>query len=163
MEIKDLKVLIKMVTDTDITEFEMEGAEERIVIRRGRGQEVVHAAPVLVTAPPAAPAAPASAPTPAPASAPIGEITVKPAAVSEKYETINSPIVGTFYRSPSPDSNPYVEVGSLVEKGQIFCIVEAMKLMNEIEAEFKCKVIEILKENAQPVEFGEPLFLVEKL
>ena len=84
-------------------------------------------------------------------------------ALGEKQEIINSPIVGTFYRAPSPDSAPYVEVGSVVEKGQVFCIVEAMKLMNEIEADFKCKVIEILKENAQPVEFGDPLFVVEKL
>jgi acetyl-CoA carboxylase biotin carboxyl carrier protein len=88
---------------------------------------------------------------------------VAKAAISDKYETITSPIVGTFYRAPSPDSDPYVQIGSVVEKGQIFCIVEAMKLMNEIEAEFKCKVVETLKENAQPVEFGDPLFLVERL
>jgi acetyl-CoA carboxylase biotin carboxyl carrier protein len=94
-------------------------------------------------------------------AAPVAEVAK--AAVSDKHETITSPIVGTFYRAPSPDSDPYVQVGSVVEKGQVFCIVEAMKLMNEIEAEFKCKIVEILKENAQPVEFGDPLFLVERL
>ncbi len=159
MDIKDLKVLIKMVTETDITEFEMEGAEERIVIRRGKNQEIVHvASPVY-----AQPAPPTAAPQAAPAQAVPAEGAAPQKAVNEKYETITSPIVGTFYRAPSPDSDPYVQAGSVVEKGQTLCIVEAMKLMNEIEAEFKCKVIEILKENAQPVEFGEALFLVERI
>jgi acetyl-CoA carboxylase biotin carboxyl carrier protein len=157
MDIKDLKSLIKLVTETDINEFEMENADEKIVIRRGKSQEIVHvsAPPTYMTAAPA-PAAPVAA-----AAAPVAEVAK--AAISDKYETITSPIVGTFYRAPSPDSDPYVQIGSVVEKGQIFCIVEAMKLMNEIEAEFKCKVVETLKENAQPVEFGDPLFLVERL
>ena len=73
------------------------------------------------------------------------------------------PIVGTFYAAPSPESDPYVKVGDVVEAGQTLCIVEAMKLMNEIEAEFKCKIIEISKANAQPVEFGDALFVVEKV
>lgn len=159
MDIKDLKVLIKMVTDTDITEFEMENAEEKIVIKRGKETEIVQmAAPQqylsqpVMAAPPAAAAAPAS---------PV--VAATPAPVASKGETITSPIVGTFYRAPSPESPSYVEVGSVVEKGQVFCIVEAMKLMNEIEAEFRCKVVEICKENAKPVEFGEPLFIVERL
>jgi acetyl-CoA carboxylase biotin carboxyl carrier protein len=163
MDIKDLKSLIKMVTDTDITDFEMESADEKIVIRRGKGQEVVHVAapPAYAPAPlPVVPVAPVAA---APVAAAPAEAAPKAAHAHDKYETITSPIVGTFYRAPSPESDPYVQVGSIVEKGQIFCIVEAMKLMNEIEAEFKCKVVEILKENAQPVEFGDPLFLVERL
>jgi acetyl-CoA carboxylase biotin carboxyl carrier protein len=160
MDIKDLKSLIKLVTETDINEFEMENADEKIVIRRGKSQEIVHvsAPQTYMTAAPA-PVATAAAPV-APA-APVAEVAK--AAVSDKHETITSPIVGTFYRAPSPDSDPYVQVGSVVDKGQVFCIVEAMKLMNEIESEFKCKIIEILKENAQPVEFGDPLFLVERL
>lgn len=161
MDIKDLKVLIKMVTETDITEFEMENADEKIVIKRGKETEIVQmtapqqylAQPVMAAPPVAAAAAPAA---PAPAA---GEA----APAVSKGETITSPIVGTFYRAPSPESPSYVEVGSVVEKGQIFCIVEAMKLMNEIEAEFRCKVLEICKENAKPVEFGEPLFIVERL
>lgn len=161
MDIKDLKVLIKMVTETDITEFEMENADEKIVIKRGKETEIVQMAapqqylaqPVMAAPPVTAAAAPA-APAPAAADA---------APAVSKGETITSPIVGTFYRAPSPESPSYVEVGSVVEKGQIFCIVEAMKLMNEIEAEFRCKVLEICKENAKPVEFGEPLFIVERL
>jgi acetyl-CoA carboxylase biotin carboxyl carrier protein len=161
MDIKDLKSLIKMVTETDINEFEMENADEKIIIRRGKSQEIVHvSAPQTYMAAAPAPAAPVAA---APVAAAAAVVEVAKAAVSDKHETITSPIVGTFYRAPSPDSDPYIQVGSVVEKGQVFCIVEAMKLMNEIEAEFKCKVIEIIKENAQPVEFGEPLFLVERL
>ena len=158
MDIKDLKTLIKLVTETDITEFEVENADEKVLIKRGQAPEIVHVAAPAYQAPAPLPMA---APAPAPAAAPAA--TAPAAAANDKYETITSPIVGTFYRAPSPESDPYAQVGSVVEKGQILCIVEAMKLMNEIEAEFKCKVIEIVKENAQPVEFGEPLFIVERL
>ena len=156
MEIKDLRTLVKMITDTDITEFEMENAEEKIVIKRGPEKEYVQcaaAAPAAIAAPPAASSAAPSVPA-APA---------EPAVADDKYETINSPIVGSFYRKPSPEADPFVDVGSVVEVGQAVCLVEAMKMFNEIEAEFKCKIIEILKEDAAPVEFGEPLFKVERL
>jgi len=156
MDIKDLKTLIKMVTDTDITEFEMENADEKIIIKRGKDQEIVHVAapqPYYHQAPPApVAAAPAATAEPAAVAAPV-----------EKGEVVTSPIVGTMYWAPSPDSDPYVTVGQVVEKGQVLCIVEAMKLMNEIEAEFKCKILEVIKANAEPVEFGEPLFRVERL
>lgn len=154
MDIKDLRTLIKMVTTTDISEFEWEQGEERIVIRRG---QVVAAAPAMA-APPvvmSAPAAPASA-EPVTAVAPVESM-------EDGFETIESPIVGTFYRAPSPDSDNYVEIGTVVEKGQTLCIIEAMKLMNEVEADFKCRIVKILKENAQPVEYGDPLFLVEPI
>ncbi len=154
MDVKDLKVLIKMITETDITEFEMDNSEEKIIIKRGQKTEYVSvAAPAAAYAtqlPMAAPAAPAPSAAPA-------------AVVEEVGETINSPIVGTFYRAPAPDAAPYVEVGQVVEKGQVLCIVEAMKLMNEIESEFRCKIVKICKENAQATEFGDPLFVVEKL
>ncbi|HEY5974939.1 MAG TPA: acetyl-CoA carboxylase biotin carboxyl carrier protein, partial [Geobacteraceae bacterium] len=130
MDIKDLKVLIKMVTETDITEFAVESGEEKISIKRGTTAPVVHyqaPAPVLAPAPLAAPAAAPAAAAAAPAA---------PAAAEVGGETVTSPIVGTFYRAPAPDAPPYVEVGQVVEKGQVLCIVEAMKLMNEIEAEF---------------------------
>ncbi len=153
MESKDLKSLIKMITETDITEFSLETGEEKISIKRGCLAPMItmaapapvyaQAAPVAMTAPQAAPAAPAP--------------------VEEKGSVVTSPIVGTFYRAPAPDSANYVEVGQVVEKGQTLCIVEAMKLMNEIEAEYRCKIVKICKENAQPVEFGEALFVVEPL
>jgi len=155
MDIKDLKLLIKMITETDITEFELDNSEEKIVIRRGPKTEFINiAAPAqqMFSAPQqlAAPVAAASSSTVA-------------VAVVENGETINSPIVGTFYRAPAPDAAPYVEVGQVVESGQVLCIVEAMKLMNEIEAEFRCKIVKMCKENAQAVEFGDPLFVIERV
>jgi len=156
VDIKDLKTLIKMVTETDITEFELENAEDKVVIKRGCAvvapqfqmpQAVPYPYPAAAPVAPAAPAAPAAA----------------PAAVQEAGEAVTSPIVGTFYRAPAPDAPPYVEVGQVVEKGEVLCIVEAMKLMNEIEAEFRCKIVKICKENAQPVEYGDQLFIVEKM
>jgi acetyl-CoA carboxylase biotin carboxyl carrier protein len=155
MEIKDIKALIKLISDSDISEFEMETDEDRVFIKRGTEQEVVH-----VAAPAPAPAAPAPAvsqSTPA-APAPAAE-----APLGDKQERVTSPIVGTFYAAPSPESDPYVKVGDVVEAGQTLCIVEAMKLMNEIEAEYKCKIVEIVKANAEPVEFGDVLFVVEKV
>ena len=156
MEVKDLKQLIKMITETDITEFEMDNAEEKIVIKRGQRTEIIQMAapaPGYVQAP-----APVAVPAQTAAAAPVAA-----APAVEAGETITSPIVGTFYRSPSPESPPFAEVGQVIEKGQVICLVEAMKLFNEIEAEFKCKVVKICVENAQPVEFGQPLFIVEKL
>jgi acetyl-CoA carboxylase biotin carboxyl carrier protein len=156
MDIKDLKTLIKMVTETDITELELTRGDESVKLKRGTCQQPVimaAPAPAMMAAAPVAPvAATASVAAPAAVSAPQEEVSGQP---------ITSPIVGTFYRAPSPDSPPYVEVGQVVEKGQVFCIVEAMKLMNEIEAEYRCRIVKICKENAQPVEFGDALFIVE--
>jgi acetyl-CoA carboxylase biotin carboxyl carrier protein len=152
MDVKDLKVLIKMITETDITEFEMDNADEKIIIKRGQKTEFI--------------AMPASVPTyaaPVQAAAPVAALAAPAAAVEEAGDTVNSPIVGTFYRAPAPDAAHYVEVGQVVEKGQVLCIVEAMKLMNEIEAEYRCKIVKICKENAHPVEFGDPLFVIQKL
>jgi len=153
MDIKDLKSLIKMVTDTDITEFKLEVAGEKICIRRGKVPETVsYVLPQPMTTPQVT------------LDMPEKVDVAKPATpVSEKSQPITSPIVGTIYRAPAPDAPPYVEVGQVVEKGQVLCIVEAMKLMNEIEAEFRCRIMKICKENAQPVEYGETLFLVEPL
>jgi acetyl-CoA carboxylase biotin carboxyl carrier protein len=154
MDIKDIRTLIKMVAETDITEFEIESQDERIMIKRGSTTEVVHMqAPQMMSMPQFAPAAGQAQLASAPATASV---------VVEKGEPVTSPIVGTFYSAPSPESAPYVVVGQVVEKGQVLCIVEAMKLMNEIEAEFRCKIVKISKENAQAVEFGDTLFLVEK-
>jgi len=157
MDIKDLKLLIKLVTETDITEFEMDNSDEKIIIKRGHKPEYVtvaapamqqYALPGYQQAPAAAPAVAAAA-----AAAPAAEVG----------DTVDSPIVGTFYAAPGPEADPYVSVGQIVEKGQVLCIVEAMKLMNEIEAECKCKILKICKDNAQAVEFGDPLFVIQKL
>jgi len=160
MEIKDIKLLIKMVTDTDISEFEMESAKEKIRIKRGMAPEIVN----YQVPPQSFAAAPAvSIPLAAPSAEKSAEPVTALAAHPETGKAVTSHIVGTLYRAPAADAAPYVEVGQVVEKGQVFCIVEAMKLMNEIEAEFRCKILKISKENAQPVEFGDELFIVEPL
>jgi acetyl-CoA carboxylase biotin carboxyl carrier protein len=156
MDVKDLKILIKMITETDITEFEMDSSDVKIVIRRGAKTEYVNVATMPAAYSQLQPV-PDAAAVPITASAPVSE------PVPEFGDTINSPIVGTFYCAPEPGVAPYVEVGQVVEKGQMLCIVEAMKLMNEIEAEFRCKILRVCKENAQPVEFSDPLFIVERL
>ena len=160
MDVKDLKILVKMITETDITEFEMENADEKIVIKRGTAGQIIQMAAPTMSAPMGMPMMSAAAPSPATALAPVVAPT---AVVDDKFETINSPIVGTFYRKSSPEAPPFVEVGAVVDKGQTVCLVEAMKLFNEIEADFRCKIVEILKNDASPVEFGEPLFKVERL
>ncbi len=155
MEIKELKQLVRMITETDITEFEMESSEEKIVIKRGaRTEYAVVNSPTVTGVPQASVAAPVAVSA---AAAPAAVVA------AESGETINSPIVGTFYAAPSPDAPPYVQVGQVVEKGQQLCIVEAMKLMNEIEAEFRCRIVRIFKDNAQAVEYGDPLFVIERL
>lgn len=154
MELKDLKSLIKLVTDTDITEFNMETTEEKIHIKRGVEKEYIQVA---------APVAPVAPPISAPSAVPLAATPAATPAADDRYDAVPSPMVGTMYRKPSPDAAPFVEVGDIVEAGQTLCLVEAMKLFNEIEADFKCKIIDIVKEDATPVEFGETLFLVERL
>lgn len=157
MDVEKLKAIVAALEDTEITRFDYRNGEERLLIRRGHEPVYTQvAAPVaqpvatVAAAPMAAPAAAGAA------AAPAAE--EKPAAPGF---VVTSPFVGTFYRAPSPDAPPFVEVGQSVQKGQTLCIVEAMKLMNEIEAEVGGKVAEIFVENGQPVEFGEPLFRIE--
>jgi len=155
MELKDLKSLIKLVTETDITEFNLETQVEKIHIKRGPDKEFIQVAAPLAPVPAAISAPPVAATVVSPTTdAPV---------VNDNYDAVPSPMVGTVYRKPSPEAAPFVEVGDIVEAGQTLCLVEAMKLFNEIEAEFKCKIVEIVKDDATPVEFGETLFLVERL
>jgi acetyl-CoA carboxylase biotin carboxyl carrier protein len=151
---KEIKEILNFLKDSDVSELELErGGGVRLRIRRGpppaaAGQMQM---PMMMQAPMAAPGA---APREATGSSPA-------AAVEKPGKLITSPFVGTFYRAASPDSPNYVEVNASVKKGQVLCIVEAMKLMNEIEAEFDGKVAEILVENGNPVEYGQPLFRIE--
>ncbi len=156
MDLKELRALLKLVEASDVEELEIEQQGQRVRIRRRGGNAipvVAAPAPVSPPVPPALQAAPASvAAAPAP-----------PPARAENLVTIESPMVGTFYRAPAPGAESYVKEGQVVEKGSVLCIIEAMKLMNEIEAEVKGRVVSVLVENAQPVEYGQPLFLVEPL
>jgi acetyl-CoA carboxylase biotin carboxyl carrier protein len=153
---EDVKKLVQLVEKSDVTHIEWEKGPEKVVIKRGNA---VAAAPVLAA--PVVHAAPVSAPVPAPAAAAAPAAAKADAKAADKPGVVvNSPFVGTFYRAPSPESPPFVDVGAKVKKGQTLCIVEAMKLMNEIESETDGTVAEILVQNASPVEFGEPLFRI---
>ncbi len=150
----EVKALVEVLEGTDVTSITWDRSGHKLRIRRGATvapvAQVVHHAP----APVVPLAAPALAPAPS-AAAPAAKAADKPGHV------VTAPLVGTFYRSPSPDSPAFVDVGTVVKKGQVLCIVEAMKLMNEIEAEVGGRIAEILVQNATPVEFGQPLFRIE--
>ena len=155
MNLKEIKELIDLLKGTDVTELELEKAGTKVRIKVGPQASappvvVEHVQAAALTAPVAQQLIPPAEPAAEKAGEPQKNIIV-----------VTSPIVGTFYRSPSPDSPVYVEVGDVVKTGQVLCIIEAMKLMNEIEAEVNGKVVAILVENAQPVEYGEPLFHIE--
>jgi len=143
---KEIKELIDLIAATDVAEIEVERSGTRIRIRRQEKERAV--AEVRKAAPP--PPAPQGRTEEAP-----------PAPPEADGEVLRAPLVGTFYRSPGPDTKPYAEVGDRVEKGQVLCIIEAMKLMNEIEAEYPGVIREALAENGQPVEYGQPLFRID--
>ena len=155
LNLNEIKELIKMLDETEITELNLESEGVKVSIRKGGTMAipaVAQVAPQNFSAPKTTPAKEES----------LAPATEKVAARPENLVEVVSPMVGTFYRSPSPDADSFVELGSYVEEGQVVCIVEAMKLMNDIEAEVTGKIVEILVENGQPVEYGQPLFLVEK-
>ncbi len=144
-----------MVESANINEIEIEEEDKKIRITKVSAQNVAVAAPPMPL--PAAPVPPAAA-----QAASAETVAAAPEAKNENLVEVRSPMVGTFYRAPSPDADPYTEVGKTVAPGDVLCIVEAMKLMNEIECEVSGKVVEILVENAQPVEFNQVLFIIEK-
>ena len=156
MDIKEIRELLKLVDKYGVQDFTLQEGDTRIRIRKGGVLEepvVVRNREVAIAEAPSRPA-----PGPAVEAAPAADDTL---AVGENQFLVTSPIVGTFYRSPSPESPAYVEVGTTVSKGAVMCIVEAMKIMNEIESEVSGKVSSILVDNAQPVEYGQPLFIVD--
>ncbi|WP_050724791.1 acetyl-CoA carboxylase biotin carboxyl carrier protein [Vulgatibacter incomptus] len=158
MDVEKIKAIIEALEGTEVTKFDYRNGEERLKIRRGHEPVYTSVAPMVhaqPTPPPAAPMALATVPMGA-----QGAEAAKAAAAAPGV-VVTSPFVGTFYRAPSPDAPDFAEAGQMVRKGQTLCIVEAMKLMNEIEAEVAGKVAEIFVQNGQPVEFGEPLFRIE--
>lgn len=157
MDLRKLKKLIDLVEESGIAEIEVTEGEEKVRITRTVAAPAAPAHTVYAAAP-APVAAPAAA---APSAAPVQAAAPAAPAARDLSNAQKSPMVGTFYRAPSPSSPPFVEVGQTVKAGDTLCIIEAMKLMNEIEAETSGVVKEILVENGQPVEFGEPLFIIE--
>jgi acetyl-CoA carboxylase biotin carboxyl carrier protein len=149
MDVKEIKKLIELMCEMALTEIEVEEAGKRIRIRKESFPPVKEKTPL----PPSLQAAEKEA------SPPVDEKMGD----EDHRIVIRSPIVGTFYKSPSPDADPYVEIGDVVKKGQVLCIVEAMKLMNEIESDVEGKIAEICVEDGASVEYGEPLFKIEPL
>jgi len=160
MDIKSIKKIIDLMTSNDLSEFEMEEEGLRLAIKRKNGE------PVVVSSAPSQPMMVATATSPGIAPAPQAAVEgeagapAKAEADSNLVE-IKSPIVGTFYRASSPDAEPFASVGQQVDEESVVCIVEAMKVMNEIKAEVKGVIKKVLVDNATPVQFGQPLFLVE--
>lgn len=160
MNLKEIKEMINLMNENGLTELEIEKEGLRIRLKKGASGEMsiegLKNQAVFAPAPSADRNAPASVSAPAPPT----EVAQKPAEGKARTE-IKSPMVGTFYRSPSPESPPFVEINQTIEVGQVICIIEAMKLMNEIKSEIRGKIVDILVDNAEPVEFGQPLLLIE--
>jgi acetyl-CoA carboxylase biotin carboxyl carrier protein len=162
---KELKQILQALVEHGVSELTLETPDYKLTVRRG-GEVQMVAVPQAAAPVPALAPAPVTPPAPAPAPAPA---EAAPAPEAPKADgcpgcvEIRAPIVGTFYRAPAPDAPPYVKEGDRVEKGQVLCIIEAMKLMNEIESEVSGIVKKILVENGEPVEYGQPLFLIQPL
>lgn len=158
MDIREIQNLIKFVAKSGATEVKLEMDDFKITIKTTSDAS----APEITYVQQAPVALPSPVAQPAPA-APVVSTPASPAASDDnaKYITIKSPIIGTFYRKPAPDKSPFVEVGGNVQKGDVLCVIEAMKLFNEIESEFSGKIVKILVDDMSPVEFDQPLFLID--
>jgi acetyl-CoA carboxylase biotin carboxyl carrier protein len=154
MDLSYLEQLIKIFEDSSLTELEVDEGESRVTL--SRKQDATH---TMFSMPPAGYQMQAPAAAPAPAAG--GAAPAAPAASGAKTHEVKSPIVGTFYRAPAPDADQYVQIGQHVTSGTTLCIIEAMKLMNEIESDASGKIVKILVENGHPVEYGQPLFVLE--
>ena len=163
MKAKEIQDLIDFIAKSGLNKVNIETEEFKISVQREATQKVKYVSEPAQAAPaPQMAAAPAAAPAPA-AAAPATAAAPAPAAASDesKYIAIKAPMIGTFYRSASPESPAFVNVGDEVKKGQVICIIEAMKLFNEIESEVSGKIVKVLVDNASPVEYDQPLFLVD--
>ena len=166
MEIKEIRQLVKLVEEANITEIEIveEGKKLRISKNSNNSAEAImmNTSPMMSYQSTPMMSAHSAAPPVATESTPVESASVQAEPAGANYAEVRSPMVGTFYRAPAPDADPYIEVGQSVAAGQTLCIIEAMKLMNEIESDYAGKVVKILVENAQPVEYNQALFLIEK-
>ena len=161
MDIKEIQNLIKFVAKSGAHEVKLEMEDFKITIKTAADQIVPEQQTIVQHLPATAPAV-AAAPAPAPASSTNEAKADAPAdAATDHLITIKSPIIGTFYRKPSPDKPNFVEVGSTIAQGDVLCVIEAMKLFNEIESEHSGKIVKILVDDASPVEFDQPLFLID--
>ncbi|GEN67567.1 MULTISPECIES: acetyl-CoA carboxylase biotin carboxyl carrier protein [Chryseobacterium] len=158
MDIKDIQNLIKFVSKAEVSEVKYKTKDFEITIKTPlAGSDAVYAQPAVYHTAPQAAAAPAPVATPAAAPSEKAEA----ASDDSKYVTIKSPMIGTFYRKPSPDKDVFVNVGDEVSAGKVVCVIEAMKLFNQIDSEISGKIVKILVDDATPVEYDQPLFLVD--
>ena len=157
MELKEIQNLIKFVAKSGVNEVHVEMGETKVTIKTGGDvvQQVVTAPAAIEVATPAAPVA-----APAPAAEPAPPAPAAATAENDNHITIKSPIIGTFYRKPSPDKPNFVEAGDQVNEGDVLCVVEAMKLFNEIESEVSGTIVKVLVDDSSPVEFDQPLFII---
>ena len=156
MDLRKLKTLIDLVSESNVSELEITEADGKVRIVKAGAQPVVYAQPMAAAAPVAVAGVAAAAP-----GAPAGAVAAPAEAPAETGHVVKSPMVGTFYRASSPGAKAFAEVGDQVKAGQPVCIIEAMKIMNEIESDIDGTITKILVENGQPVEYGQPLFIVE--
>ncbi|NQY05813.1 MAG: acetyl-CoA carboxylase biotin carboxyl carrier protein [Flavobacteriaceae bacterium] len=165
MDLKEIQNLIKFVAKSGASEVKLEMDDVKITIKTGseEGTTIVQQMPVQAAAPAVIPQQVATPPVQAPVAPPAQEAPSSAPAASDdsKYITVKSPIIGTFYRKPSPDKPLFVEVGQSINEGDVLCIIEAMKLFNEIESEVSGKIVKVLVDDSSPVEFDQPLFLVD--
>jgi len=163
MNQKELKELIEFLIEKDIAEFELERGDVKVRIKRGADVTtpvISHITAVPSAAPPMVSYAPPAGHPPA-ASPPAAPATAAPAAEpQEELHIVKSPIVGTFYESPAPGAPPFIKIGDIVKAGQVLCIIEAMKLMNEIESDASGEIVKMIASNGKPVEYGQPLFAI---
>lgn len=159
MKVEDIQALLAALADTDTNELTLETPDYKLAIKRGQDPVYVQASPALPAAP-SAPSAPAPATIPEASAAQGDKVQVDKADTSNLVE-VTAPIVGTFYAAPAPDTPPFAKVGDSVSAGSVLCIIEAMKLMNEIEAEVSGVIREVLVSNEDPVEYGQVLFRIE--
>lgn len=156
MDLNLIKKLVKIVDTSEVTDLEVEENGLRIkVAKKIRAAKTFDQPQVILSQAPSVPETVA-------APAPSGESTEKVPEQQENLHEIKSPIVGTFYRSPAPDADPYIQIGDTISAGSVLCIIEAMKLMNEIESDVNGKIVKILVDNGKPVEYNQPLFLIQK-
>jgi acetyl-CoA carboxylase biotin carboxyl carrier protein len=160
LSFEQIKELIELVASHRLQGVELEKSGFKLAISGKETARAASAAPAPPAQTPAEASPPAAAASPAASASPAAAASPTPAPPASDAHVVRSPIVGTFYASPSPDSEPFVRVGDRVKKGQVLCIVEAMKLMNEIESDADGTLVQVLVKNAQPVEYGEPLFAV---
>ncbi len=160
MDLKEIQNLIKFVSKSGVSEVKLETGEFKIIIKNTPDVKITTVAQSEL---PAAVVPPVAAPQPVQAQAPSTEPKQEAKQDTSKYVEIKAPIIGTFYRRPAPDKPPFVEVGDIVKPGDTVCLIEAMKLFNEIESEVSGKIVKVLVEDATPVEYDQPLFLVEPM